>query len=686
MPFDIRQIETPCPLRARLYEAELRAAYDAFTNPRNPPLSLSPVAAEKTGLALQDRELLNTLAALLDFYTVVGVSADLDRCRPVLFENQPPGQPLNLDPHFRPENNAPPAAGRSERELTAAYHRYFDWFILPAQVSSGGQVLGGLQAFWGRYPMLRHAITTINNNYIENIRIACQHIGSDWPVINSVFFPAERPARLTRIEPSGSDTHKGGKQVLFLTFDFPPARATKKLVYKPTDIELDYLLVGDTEKLRELGLFASRSLVELLNPHLPEFYRLPTYRILPRSPGSSLAEAPDQSLPVTQSYGYLEFLSHDPDSPAQYRPGAESDWITNQPAVVERFYGQWGVLLALAYVYSLTDLHYENVIVHRCQPHLIDLEAALSGPMANLAGTGILDANSGPWVNRTTVRRRQAIRDDQTANLDAQPSYEAVRTQHSAANMLNYARNPNRPEAALPAEYLGLITNGLDLTLRALSDEIEYFGNWFMNLVDVVGRFVPYPTHNFYPRLARVFSKRYCTQLAPVPPNPVPPAYFARPPFTLWKGYADSLYRDPAATRNQGPPPEMNGDAVYPSRWPEDQPYYAIETAAHNFLDYLNGDIPAYYHRLGQPTLLNARGQPVNIMNNLPGAGATPQSTPNPTRHDFFPQPTWNIVYAQLEALREPEGFQQIRDRCVQEILDRFMPAVAALQGAHAML
>src|SRR5262249_51818556 len=140
-----------------------------------------------------------------------------------------------------------------------------------------------------------------------------------WGSIQITF--ADRPGslldKLTAIQSTGSDFHKGGQQVLILTFSIQGATRTLHVVYKPSDLEVDCLIVGDTQAVNILRpRFQQSSLMEMLNSLIQGrqdlgLYAFPTYKILPLSPGSLLSPDHDGTLPIRNSYGYIQFLEYD---------------------------------------------------------------------------------------------------------------------------------------------------------------------------------------------------------------------------------------------------------------------------------------------------------------------------------------------------------------------------------------
>src|SRR2546423_5234269 len=92
--------------------------------------------------------------------------------------------------------------------------------------------------------IMKHAVRTTVLNFWNNIAQCCGRVLVDWKTISNIFFPGNPIQQLTEIKVTDSDPHKGGKQVLILTFDLG-----KKLVYKPSDLAADCLLIGQSTAL-----------------------------------------------------------------------------------------------------------------------------------------------------------------------------------------------------------------------------------------------------------------------------------------------------------------------------------------------------------------------------------------------------------------------------------------------------
>lgn len=260
------------------------------------------------------------------------------------------------------------------------------------------------------------------------MRLACRRIKDNWTTIEAALFPGDSLVALSSITTTGNDFHKGGKQVLILGFELANAIKSGLVVYKPSSVEIDCRIVGNTKIVntyKPQGYTQTASLSELINKHNPARPRpegftsseLPTYTILPYNRGS-----------VTDGYGYIQYLTRLPrvegpftahsdmlDKPARKVASLSpddvdrSDWVVSGPSAGQVFYHQLGVLMAMAQAVSLCDLHVQNMIVHAKSPHLIDLEEALKHPMTKIEETYLTGLVDRPYDPESPVMN---VRDD----------------------------------------------------------------------------------------------------------------------------------------------------------------------------------------------------------------------------------------------------------------------------------
>ena len=185
--------------------------------------------------------------------------------------------------------------------------------------------------------------------------------------------------QITKIEITNSDPHitsatgLGCERVSILTLTNTVNETdTFKIVYKPRDIRLERLIVGNTlfqcrgEKdvaVKQSILGESRSLFEITNDLLTEKGKkaLPTYKLL------ALKDGEDH-------FGIVAHLSYERSKDEE----TKSDYVFDTVDEGTNYYGHIGQYEAIAQVFGMRDLHQGNLIVHNKEPHLVDLEASFN--------------------------------------------------------------------------------------------------------------------------------------------------------------------------------------------------------------------------------------------------------------------------------------------------------------------
>lgn len=595
-------------------------------------------------------------------------------------------------------------------------------------------------------------------HFLHNLHTACQRIFANWNDLNEAFSPyipwmgtdtIHSPLlpifeQVERFIPSGSDYHKGGQQVMLVDFAIVPGRlgptkrtsrkhhygrhcaarhnlvnanvlsrgryAVERIVYKPGDVELDCRMVGDSaviQLIQPTGYTqANNSMSEWINGQLgtPPARSLPSYVLLPYNSGSRLAAnwalAPgNQVMDIRQSYGFIQFLTHQPEledikSPSlnpslnqfqtalgNYRKPNwidETDYITNVAGHKHDYFFIWGQLMAMCVTFSMSDFHSQNTIVHRSpyprnaaaypppnwvpKPHLIDLEDGFKWPMDRIAQTAILDAN----INKARLgEQRLAVMNDK--RIDIQGSFQPSPIEYEKNQCFDfiggniYRQKPNPDTRRAMCE-------GFLAVMETFRNQNALLQPWVNQLSNTVARFVPIPTSKFYQQMHGYAEETLNLQAVR--------AKRVRSTRTAWNG--------------------EDGAANTPERrqWRLMHPFFGLEYADHNFHDFEHRDIPYYVHELGHNHLLNSRGWKVDVnvgyawqegaaINNLPVLNAD-TGRPNPAApppnlapaalHDYFPDTAINVVQAQLTRLAPPNdgnalNFFELTTRMLDEIL-----------------
>ncbi len=589
------------PDRAALYLPELRAMRDFFNPPPNVGARAPVIAGGLGGLganypyfqpALTNPNLLNELAKLLDFFISPALDLEMTRL------NQPPLPVVPIP-------------------TTAAY--YANHIFDPVDAT----YVNNRNVFLGQYPVTQAAVAQLTLNFRQNIILACARIFNDRALIQNMFsadYPHLTLTSLQQINSTGSDFHKGGKQVLILHFSarywpgMVPWWTTFRLVYKPSDIEVDCLIAGNSQAINQVipGFMAANgSLVELLNARLatlvPAGEPLPTYKILPRTYMSSqIAGGPPFTAPplvagLHDLYGYIEFLTFEESGFGTYDDwdqGVPTWWNAYYPfgasdftifasqtpqqyeALITRFYRQMGEFVALACTFSIFDMHLQNVRVHGFQPFLIDLEISLSDPVNAVSETLLLNPATGGIdgyaLGNTKFKWVRAHQPPAHDTID--PEYIREKFQNRLYRLIP-ARRLVAPE---PVALLQGIADGLTSIANA---PVNYFNAWWLRVANVLVRDLPYTTSELQDLQRTIFIR------GPQLIN----AFAAAIQQTV-----NSQFAADYASYVAGSPPK----------------YLAMDLAVAG-PDYTSLDLPIYYRRVDQTEITDSRGVAVPIPNNV---------------------------------------------------------------------
>ena len=489
--------------RASLYLSYLKDISDYVTNVLAKPTAQGGLDGDysfcKTGL--QSPALIGDLASVFDYWVTPAVMEALDTA--------------NI-------------------KSVAGYQSYFNNRILNASDITWDT---NVTAFLNSYPITKNALDQIAANFKLNIKTACERICRDRLAIQKLFSDDNQAVTLSSlkgIKSTGSDFHKGGQQVLILTFGvwwwIKPQKVPTplqyfvpypwwdlKLVYKPADLAVDCLLVGDStavnRALAPAPPFMQRSLTEIFNRRVarlndPTMEPLPTYRILPMVTTS--AQTPP---PIRTAYGYIQYLSYDFGgtylSAKNVYPFGYSDYVIfpkqNAQSIITKFYRQVGEWTAICSTFSLTDLHIENVRAHEYQPHLIDLEISLTAPMAVVEDTDLFmvqEENPIGGINGETLAGPNYWKIS-TSGQGLITSIQSVRgAKKQQQNRLRLFNGQ-----LVPIDKASLIEglkNGLEV-LRACQQDDD-FDPWFTRLHHVLVRLIPYATPDWTTLRQRIYE------------------------------------------------------------------------------------------------------------------------------------------------------------------------------------
>lgn len=589
-------IQVPERYRAELYRAELedtRLVFEAYAE-RHP--EVAP--------ALLDRTLIETLAVLLDDYVGPGVVADIN----AFAKNTFPGQNITLETYRQY------AAACLERAADP-YRIAADWEVSALSSPNGAWV--GLPAFYRRYPMVRYMVDVVTENYQRNIQRCCDRVIEDWPDLQTFFFGGTAMVTLAQIKTTGSDFHKGGGQVLILKFrDAVPT--DHFLVYKPTDIERDFRIVGDTAALNAALIApapnnlrvvthkgvtaptllnnANGSLGEMLTAHaaLGPGYVVPVYRILPVWPGSGLA-AVNGEYPIRKSYGYIEHLSN---------TAADNQFATAPQR--QAYYRSFGAQLALCWVFQITDLHQENVIVHARMPYLIDLEMAYTGIMALPTNTNLgaaYDTFDVQSTQRTLSGFGSQALSYATGNLPAETTKNGL---YDTTGTLV------PPDATDNGNLTTAFTNSVGLIIA----NFAAYDAWLVAAQNVVTRVLPYGTDVLLAQL-RALNDPESVPASVTFPDEIGLRMQSNGNIDV-QGWGDAFRN--AAVGLGGVLPAADVNLIYNGLAPKFSIWFDPQTST----DFKAGDVPAYYQKMSTPQALGSSGKPLQVNYGLAVQNTTP--------------------------------------------------------------
>jgi Domain of unknown function (DUF4135) len=603
--------------RASLYMPQLLDVEDFLTNPNRLAQAVGPLVTQFVKPALDSFDY-NALALQYDFWIGPAVQLMMD--------------------------NANVAS-------IAAYQNYFINNILDAIPANYNNNLNN--NFYTPYPIMRHLLTQLTANLRNNLQQACTRIYNDRNRIADLFndqYPALELLNLTGIAPTGSDFHKGGQQVLILTFSTRwwwgpgqglPWWSDLKVVYKPADMEVDCLIVGNSAAAnRALGnpAFLNASLVEIFNTEAannpgPNLKPLPTYRILPMN-RTSAQPGPPAQVPIRNAYGYLEYLGYEwtgiPVPVFNYYLTGASDYMIyrNQPEapIITDFYHQIGHWVAITTLFSIGDLHGENVRVRGYQPHLIDLEISLTEPFNNVADSGLFASFLGLDIGGITGELNN--REDWVWYVTVAPPHVDLDKPYITKHFQNRLCALRPGKKTVPVNPF-LLLQGLRAGMVNLRGCHPSLAGWFGRLNNVLVRVLPYGTQDWKSIRAEVYSGSLGQ---PGPPQVNP---------TIQEVLQSKLDIEFAAYNPVGP-----GLPDFIVMQPGTIPAPAAAAT-----DLRNFDIPAFYHRIGTTELLDSNGNVIAVPgqvivhdNNVP-----PQLVQQNTN---APHPTYFGVAAPTTAVR----------------------------------
>ena len=456
-------------------------------------------------------------------------------------------------------------------------------------------------------------------NFTGNILQACLRVIADEDLLTNFYRDLYEDdfyiVALKKIKSTGSDFHKGGKQVLILTFDVVhtvdygppithgPKREELKVVYKPSDIEVDCLIAGNSAAVnRVVPNFMAESLFEIYNKRLqtikandPNFTgeALTTYRFLPRHYISAYGGGAPQ--PIRDAYGYIQYLDNDLSGTAArvfgYYPFGASDYliftIQSKNAITKSFYRQEGALAALCSSFSLEDMHIQNVRVKDYLPYLIDLEISLTSIINNVGATKLLGASGG--ITGVSISSEDGVWLVRDADLPGKAYLDRRYPGEYYQNRLWFAVKGRQKETIAVSKRFLLqgFADGMNVLRACQQNNPSDFNDWFARLNrlnHVIVRYLAYATPDFKKVRNNVF----------------------------FGGKANAVLNTKLDTALRDFRTEEYNKFVQAGNNTAD-PNFVSLTQAVCGPDYLNLDIPVFYHRIGTTSILDSQGNDVPI-------------------------------------------------------------------------
>jgi lantibiotic modifying enzyme len=183
---------------------------------------------------------------------------------------------------------------------------------------------GGWPEILAEYPVLARLITTVINQWVNNVTELVNFLTADARELEILFFSGETLGTVIGVTADISDAHNQGKCVYILEFE-----TGKKVVFKPRSLKIDQIW---------------GRLLKWINEK-----EIPTTLLTPR-------------VLDLNDHGWMEYIQNNP---------------LKDQAAAQRFYFRTGVVIGLVYALGGNDFHRENLIAWGEHPALIDTETLL---------------------------------------------------------------------------------------------------------------------------------------------------------------------------------------------------------------------------------------------------------------------------------------------------------------------
>jgi type 2 lantibiotic biosynthesis protein LanM len=182
---------------------------------------------------------------------------------------------------------------------------------------------GKLAQIFYEYSTLGRLMSICTIYWINYVSGFLKHLHTDLDEIQQTFLKDTQDLKVSDLKPYLSDRHESGLSTIYVMFN-----NGLELIYKPRDLGIE---------------IAFNSFLNWLNIH------------------SSLSNFKILRIINKVTHGWVEYVEAEPCS----------------AKLLQKYYTNVGMILAVTYLFDITDLHAENIIAHRDQPILIDLETML---------------------------------------------------------------------------------------------------------------------------------------------------------------------------------------------------------------------------------------------------------------------------------------------------------------------
>jgi hypothetical protein len=321
-------------------------------------------------------------------------------------------------------------------------------------------------------------------------------------------------------------------------------------------------------------------------------------------------------------------------------------------------------------MFQVTDLHLENLIVHKHLPYLIDLESAFTGIMPKPSYTGL---NSAYKIFKVPVLQRTVKEREEGGVYEYRHPPKELPTK----NRLFGKQISSKENLLMPTDgdRRTLSTAFKDTVEKIIIPNYQAYELWLKAAKNVVTRLLPFPTSELLTML-HDFNAQYepsavkCSAEIDDRLRAKGNQYSA-----AWGNnfYASVYIQDPKISDALG----LN--LVYGTRVPRTEyllaPTYAFWLDPQTAEDFKAGDVPAYYQRMSTPNALDSHGRNIKI-NYCIGIQRTAPEHKQPVANalvnlwgtippllpdTYFTGPVFEIQSAYLTAMRLNEDFAKSR-------------------------